>query len=383
MRRLLPALGILVCGSSCWLATGCCCRGDETLIPYLEEGGDEWGYVDLAGNVVIEPDFDEPPTLFHEGFALVQDRHGEYTFIDRKGEEVSDEYEQAMLFNEGLAFVVEEGDPPVAINTRFEVIFELDDAITVGAFSEGLARFSDEDGEWGYVDKKGEVVIEPHWSHVSSFREGLAGVLETDEDRSEFRFGFIDKTGAEVIKPDDDYEGILSFSEGLAGFTEGDGWGYMDKTGEEVIRPEDDWSRVTPFVNGHASFQERGEWGLIDKKGERVLKAKYEHPLFFHNGLAMFSDGDDGWGFLDIHGDEVIEPEYESVALPFVGRCAIVQDGNDYEFIDKKGASCSDLEMERVDQTLAVQFMLSGRLYEPDTWTVTTDDPPRGYRDRR
>lgn len=384
MHRLTRMLGTLACGSLTITALGCCGGGSDLLIPFVEEGDDEWGYVDTRGNVVIEPDFDRQPTQFHEGFALVQDRQGDYTFINRKGEEVSDEYEAATPFSQGLAFVVEEDEHPVAINTKFEVAFEMEDATIVGAFSEGLAKFADEDGKWGFVDKKGNVVIEPEWDNVGSFKDGLAVVVEANEARGLARLGFIDKTGATVIDLDDDYDGMLSFNEGLAGFSEGDGWGFMDEKGEEVIRPDDDWDRVTSFVDGYSSFLEDGEWGLIDKKGERILKSKYENPLFFFNGLAMVEVDDEGYGFIDIHGDEVIEPDYDGVAMPFLGPCAIVKDGNDYEFIDKKGKSCSDLEMEQVDASLMPSIFYAGGTFQADAWIVHTGvERDRSGRGRR
>ncbi len=70
------------------------------------------------------------------------------------------------------------------------------------------------DGKWGYMNKKGRVVIRPEWDYVGRYSEGLAGVREGD------KWGFIDVSGMVVIKPR--FEGVGEFSEGLAPV----GWGH-------------------------------------------------------------------------------------------------------------------------------------------------------------
>ena len=42
-------------------------------------------------------------------------------------------------------------------------------------FSEGFGNVKN-DGKWGYIDKKGKVVIEPQFDDASDFSEGFAKV---------------------------------------------------------------------------------------------------------------------------------------------------------------------------------------------------------------
>lgn len=376
----LPESWKLIAGLALsWTSLSCCGGGDSSdlLIPFVEKGGEKWGYVSAAGTVVIEPKFDRQPTLFYDGFALIQDNDGEYTFIDREGVVVSDDYKHATLFNQGLAFVVEEGEHPVAINGKFEVVFEMADATMVGSFSEGMARFADENGTWGFVDRKGAVVIEPECDVVTSFHEGFALVTEMHRVRRKQKTGFIDKTGAMVIAPGEGAERMFAFNEGVAAFTRGNGWGYLNEKGDTVIEPDDDWVKVSSFVNGYASVLEHGRWSVIDKKGKRVLKTESKNAPFFVNGLAAAGDADRGYGFIDIKGVEVIKPEFDEVAMPFMGPCAIVRKGNTYEFIDKKGESCGDVEMEKIDSSLRPSLFFRGTTYDPDARAVLTDVPYR------
>ncbi|MCG4471067.1 WG repeat-containing protein, partial [Lawsonibacter sp. DFI.6.74] len=62
---------------------------------------------------------------------------------------------------------------------------------------------------WGYINKKGEVTIEPTFSYVNQFKEGIS-LVETKN-----KYGYIDKTGEFIIKPKFDIAN--DFSQGLAG----------------------------------------------------------------------------------------------------------------------------------------------------------------------
>ena len=64
------------------------------------------------------------------------------------------------------------------------------------------------------------------------FREGLALVKQNG------KVGFIDKAGNMVVEPQ--WDVAYSFSDGLAAVALRGKWGYIDQTGNVVIQPE--WS---------------------------------------------------------------------------------------------------------------------------------------------
>ena len=63
----------------------------------------------------------------------------------------------------------------------------------VAYFSEDLAAVK-LNGKYGFIDKMGNIVIQPQFEWAFRFREGFAWVRE---DRS----GFIDRTGKLVVDP--------------------------------------------------------------------------------------------------------------------------------------------------------------------------------------
>ena len=73
-----------------------------------------------------------------------------------------------------------------------------------------------ENKKWGYMDKDGEVVVQPRFIGASEFSDHVAHV-ETDSGSQ-----FIDEHGATLFTIPDDWEATRSFSEGLAAFRVGD-----------------------------------------------------------------------------------------------------------------------------------------------------------------
>ena len=63
-----------------------------------------------------------------------------------------------------------------------------------GPFCEGLAPIR-VDGYYGYIDKFGEMAIEPQFAEADLFSEGMARV--TDQ---EGKIAFIDRNGATVLR---------------------------------------------------------------------------------------------------------------------------------------------------------------------------------------
>jgi hypothetical protein len=175
---------------------------------------------------------------------------------------------------------------------------------------------------------------------ADDWSEGLLRVWKDD------KWGFIDKTGKEVIPLIYDthiiyvkYEGIddnikgVFFSEGLASVSKDGKWGFIDKTGKEVISFIYDWA--DPFSEGLASVGKDGKWGYIDKTGKVIIPLIYNIAGDFSDDLAKVLK-DDKYGFIDKTGKEVI-PSIYSFAESFSEGLAQVSNGDKYGLIDKTG----------------------------------------------
>lgn len=187
--------------------------------------GERYGYIDLVGNVVIEPQFTYAES-FGEGLAPV--RIGEeYGFIDRTGRFViPPQFEAAEPFQEGRAQVVVRG-------------------------------------KTGYIDHRGELVIEPAFDYGGDFFNGRALVA------SDGKLGYIDEAGNLEVDLPNMTRGD-NFAEGLAPVAIDGQYGYIDLQGNLVIPPQ--FSHASRFRNGLATFETAESWGIINNIGEVVLE---------------------------------------------------------------------------------------------------------------
>jgi hypothetical protein len=95
--------------------------------------------------------------------------------------------------------------------------------------------------KWGtYVKKfspakaqRRNVVVEPRFYGVEPFSEGLAAIFEPKRGG----FGFIDRSGREVIEPQ--FDGVGLFVGGCVWVSmAGAGGGYIDRAGRYIWKPE-------------------------------------------------------------------------------------------------------------------------------------------------
>lgn len=246
---------------------------------------------------------------------------------------------------------------------RVVLTIAFEDSCQVFPFAEDMAAihvgFSDTmhrlDGKWGYIDKRGKIVIRPQFDYAEAFSEGLARIRIGPVKAG--KWGFVDKTGAVVIQPE--YIQAGGFHDGLAqvyiGGRRGDStqpvggkWGFIDKTGKHIIETEFDY--VEGFSEGFAKFRKDGRWGFIDTSGRTAIQPEYDYVADFAEGLCAVEigaprkngiKGHGKWGFIDKTGRMVIEPVYDWVGRFSEGLAWVIKGsaraGDCCDYIDTTG----------------------------------------------
>lgn len=150
------------------------------------------GYIDLDGQLSIPRQFLEARAFGADGLAPVRVGN-EFGFIDRSGALVIEPtYNSAFTPQAGVARIMD-GAMHAYVTPAGEVAF-VAPGILGTDFREGLAGFTS-GNRVGFIDKSGAVVIEPQFVQAGSFNEGLAWVQVGD------KMGFIDRQGNQVIAP--------------------------------------------------------------------------------------------------------------------------------------------------------------------------------------
>ncbi|MFT5916241.1 MAG: hypothetical protein ACI81T_002745, partial [Bacteroidia bacterium] len=132
----------------------------------------------------------------------------------------------------------------------------------------------------GYVDLKGEFIVEPKYSYVIHFDSvfkagsGLAQIVKDDF------VGFLNSKGEEVVAPK--YAGIQGFEKaytagkGLAKIVSADGkFGYIDYRGNQVLNPAfssvENFEAVLADTMVWARASDNGKYGFINHRGETEI----------------------------------------------------------------------------------------------------------------
>lgn len=349
---------ILTCWMGLCLLAVCCtsCSDDKKLKLIPVKSGDQWGYINKKGEYVINPQF-EAADFFRDGLALVKSSNGKVGFINKNGEYVIPaEYKDATHFADGLAFVVSDGGYPTCINKSGKTKFQLKQAKYVSNFAEGLACFvaKDEEGKSkvGFVNKSGEVVINPQFDNAELFSEGLAAVKQGD------RWGFIDKSGNIVINPQ--FDKVGKFKNKKAPFRLGKQWGFIDKKGGYVINPQFEYADV--FSEGLAVIRSGSGFGYITENGKMEINPQFLAAESFQNGMALVNQGL-RFGYINKKGKIEINPQFDR-ASSFFGDIAFVWNGDKWGIIDKKGKYVVNPQFDRMHDEMGTVVFVESDFYD-------------------
>gem|GEM_PF-883963 len=221
-----------------------------------------------------------------------------------------------------------------------------------------------EGGKWGFIDRRGEWLIEPKFETLLDFKEGMARVRQDGKwgaVNEDFEFsikpiydyieylhhdsdltllavglkqdgiGFVDAKGEIAISPRFGEAG--NFQEGLVRVRENGLWGYADLQGNVVIEPR--YKEACDFREGRARVRDRRYWGYIDSQGNEITPQKYLRAGDFHEGLAWVQHGK-FFGYIGLQGKMLINPEM-SEAGDFKQGAAPVKKKSGYGMIDQRG----------------------------------------------
>jgi len=300
------------------------------------------GYVDETGRFAIERDFGSDHD-FSDGVAIVGD-----LVIDTTGKTVGQlPTDRTDEYSEGLVAFEAEGKPGVR------------------KLGPGTFFYRDYPGLKGFLDRTGNIAIQPQFAEVGPFVGGLArAVLDgychiatwnggrqgsptsgypgdcggaPADAISPCKVGFIDRTGAFAIQPR--FEAAEDFREGLAAVRIDGLWGFIDTNGTLVITPR--FEQVRWFQEGQAAVLLKGKWGFIDKTGRITIAPRFPQVESFSDSLAIVHAGAKFF-YIDRTGRTAIAGPFREVT-PFVnGLAAVLLSDKHVAYIDHSGKTVFD-----------------------------------------
>ena len=313
-----------------------------------------YGYMDSDGNVVIDEEFAKAG-YFQGEYAIVDynflpagdmleefESFSQY-LINKKGEKAA-EFNRIAGYGGGVWTVAESRNRELFYgftNESFKLTIK-GNYSWLGVLSEGLApaQISGQDGSvmWCYIDRDGKVVLKPdNIDYAYGFQNGLARVRHTGTDYS--TYGFIDKKGSVVIPAV--YREASDFSCDIIPVQLDDSsYVFINKQGEKVF--DTSYAHALPFSGDMAAVSIRRKepklgliysYGYIDKKGKWIITPRFDLAESFSEGFAvtgMYSENGWKYHYIDTQGNDVFKREFKSAALFYNGLALVT-------YLDKEG----------------------------------------------
>lgn len=129
------------------------------------------------------------------------------------------------------------------------------------------------------------------------------------------KFGFVDKTGAQIVAPVLDE--TTDFSQGFAVVQTAEHWNIMNKSGKMMLKPRiGTIMQVQPctFVDGLTPMNLDGKWGFVDRMGDWAIKPEFDQVELFDHGFAKVEKQNEGWGYINTTGTKVVPLRFTNLS---------------------------------------------------------------------
>ena len=225
--------------------------------------------------VVLEPKYDMIKS-FENGYARVKN-NGRWGIIDKNGtvvvdiiyDEIGEYYKNTTWAKNGTSFGLVYGG-------KFNAIQDVD---KIWDFETQDVTYARKNGKIGFIDLKGNWVIEPKFDKAKAFSKNLAPVAIGK------KWGYVNMKGALVIEAE--YNDAEPFSaEGLAAVKEDKNWGFINESGKIVIPTQYEFTSgimgifkhdEKGFVDGLARVKNEKKWGFLKPDGQVLGSQWFEN----------------------------------------------------------------------------------------------------------
>ena len=201
-----------------------------------DQGGNKkWGFIDNVGNMVIQPKYSKQPSKFDKcGLAMVINKEGKSSFINKNGEKIGKDYTEITPFCNGKAIYTESSEEQddyysqrsFLIDSNFKVI------ATLGVHVVPISHIIRDNGMNIYLDEDYKNLRYSLWSMGTKYVDGKM-YLGIDEN-----VVLLNETGDATIGGMTGYfsEGIAPANHTPIGLDKGKECGYVNEKGEWIIK---------------------------------------------------------------------------------------------------------------------------------------------------
>jgi hypothetical protein len=190
---------------------------------------------------------------------------------------------------EGVGYIDKAGN--FVVQPKFAHGNSFSEGLAAVAVDSTSALLSPTKIKWGYIDKTGKYVIEPQFEKAYPFHNGIAIVGKRSDKSDEIRYGFIDKTGKYIIQPQfieaRPFYGEVKQIPIQSLNSNWEEYSYRVEPKTPGGNAYD--GNLAAVQTGKSVTEEQNKWGYINRKGNLVIKAEFCYAGTFYEGLALYS----------------------------------------------------------------------------------------------
>ena len=350
-------------------------------LPCKTERNADWGFVDNKGNVYCADMFKRQPSYVRDGIFSVKeanDLYTIYTFDVKKPQILLEDLKYVGSPREGLLPICRKDHCIEIINTKGETQFTLDRVkgkpVTEAdnRFFFGYLVFKTEDGKFGLVDKRGQVLIEPvEYTYLYPLKKNyIYAVIDGD------RYIVNDKGEKyDQWKPED----LTNMKFNCINWEEPNDYIVLEKEdryyiytveGEMVLKCPERVKGISQIRNGFFAYEGEDGTGVMNMKGERIVTDKYHALLITDKEFLARRDLDHDCELINFKGESIRKVDDFKPIYVYFGWGIVGMDGREYAILNDNYEAASkvmlyDLEGDNYDEVYS-DFLdityLTGRL---------------------
>lgn len=257
------------------------------------------------------------------------------------------------------------------INKKGDLVIKADYE-EVGNFQEGLCAVQ-KNNRWGFIDKNGKIIVQTIYKTVWAYSNGLAKILDDNN-----KVGFIDKNGKMVIQPQ--YESAINHHPILV--QEKGKYFYIYRNNGKTLKRLGKFLYATPFLedstaivetkqgfgklhingqywivpkyddlkdngNGFVAFRKNGQWGILDKHGKVVIEAQFQNiGTFYHD--VTYAAQDNWYGLINTKGQFIVAPTYTQIWYAQTGLWVVVNTDGQHGLVNHIGQIILPMKYETI-----------------------------------
>ncbi len=267
--------------------------GPMALYPaFVYEGQQQnWGFIDRAGNWVVEPVYYTAVVYEEQGFYVAEDRNGLYHSFDASGQEITAMPDGNRIELGAGFYTVSQGDGKYTLyNAEGQALLKEKGAFMPVSGDAILYYDAEKDLRrgWSFIDLEGKPIGVPGQNSfytATSFAGDLALVKMDPKDP----YCFMDKNGhvGVSVKPEIQAAAAGADRQFTACVDSWDtkNWGLLDENGQWVLAPK--YAAITYLgAEVYAVLEEfNGYYALFDAKGRQLTAFDFKTLGTVHDGL--------------------------------------------------------------------------------------------------